>query len=189
MDVIFWDKFTTLFVKDIQEQIFLYRIRTSRDETAFAVLYEKHVSAVRRFLFLKLPTPQDAEDAVSTTFFRLWNYLTAADAVESISGLIFTIARGVVAEFYRTRHPEHVPLSEGEEQSDQTNLLYLSADIALVRQALNRLEDRDQELIVLRFFEGRSIREIATHFQKTENATRVMLHRALKQLRSMLQPV
>jgi DNA-directed RNA polymerase specialized sigma24 family protein len=79
-----------------QEQFFLYRIRLFKDEKAFAHLYKEYHSAIWRFLSIKLPT-SEVEDALSMVFIRLWNYLSGS-RVENVSGLSFTIARGVVAD-------------------------------------------------------------------------------------------
>ncbi|MBI4599010.1 sigma-70 family RNA polymerase sigma factor [Candidatus Uhrbacteria bacterium] len=144
---------------------------------------------MRRFLNLKLPTPHDADDAVSTVFLRLWNYLTDTK-VESVSGLLFTIARGVVAEFYRQRKPELVELPSMDEFPElHSASVRQTGEVALVRRALAHLNEDEQQVITLRFFEGYSVRELAFHFQKTENATRVMLHRALKSLRRIFDPL
>jgi RNA polymerase sigma factor (sigma-70 family) len=47
--------------------------------------------------------------------------------------------------------------------------------------------NEDEQLVFqLRFFEGLTIKEVAKKIQKSENATRVMLHRLLKRLRAEL---
>ncbi len=177
-----------------KEQFLLFRIRAFKDETAFTELHKNHAPAVLRFLAGKLPSPQDADDALTATFLRAWNYALSSD-IEHFSGLIFTIARGVVAEFYRSRKAE-VSL-EGLEHaveplSDQSGekLAVLTDDainIARIRTALSQLPEEQQTMVSLRFFHDLSIREIAERMQKTENAVRVAIHRAVKTLRNMIE--
>jgi RNA polymerase sigma-70 factor (ECF subfamily) len=147
----------------------------------------EHASALKRFFSYKLPRREDAEDAFSVTLFRIWNYLTASE-VESVSGLIFTIARSVVAEFYRSRKIETVPI-EGHDQlsEDQEGKFENWMDVEIVKKRLVEMFNEDEQLVFqLRFFEGLTIKEVAKKIQKSENATRVMLHRLLKRLRAEL---
>ena len=147
----------------------------------------EHASALKRFFVYKLPRKEDAEDAFSITLFRIWNYLTAVE-VESVSGLIFTIARSVVAEFYRSRKIETVPI-EGHDQSpeDQEEKFENWMDVEIIKKKISEIFDNEQQLALqLRFFEGLTIKETAKRIQKSENATRVMIHRLLKRLRADL---
>ncbi|MFA6131757.1 MAG: sigma-70 family RNA polymerase sigma factor [Patescibacteria group bacterium] len=168
----------------MQEKILLFKIRTRRDEKAFAKIYEQHASAVHRFLLTKLPAREDAEDALSTTFLRTWNYLTSSE-VEKVSGLIFTIARGVVSEFYRTKRIETTSIEEDVASKDETSETL--GDIALIKRALGETDEETRLALTLRFFEGKTISEVADHIQKSESATRMLIHRATKKLRAKFE--
>ena len=165
----------------MQEKILLFKIRTQRDEKAFAKIYEQHASAVHRFLLIKLPRREDAEDALSTTFLRVWNYLTSSE-VEKVSGLIFTIARGVVSEFYRTKRIETTSIEE--EVVDWSVATETLGDVALIKKALDEMDEESRLALTLRFFEGKKVSEVADHLQKSESATRMIIHRATKKLRA-----
>lgn len=171
-----------------KEKFLLFRIRFQRDDKAFEALINEHAAALKRFFAFKLPRQEDVEDAFSDTSLRVWNYLTATE-VESVSGLIFTIARGVVAEFYRKRKFETVPI-EGHDQSskdDQEKSTAIDMEVEKVKKQIEEIFDEEEQLIFqLRFFDGFSVKEIAKKVQKSENATRVMLHRLLKRLRVAL---
>lgn len=164
----------------MQEKFLLLKIRTRRDEKAFAEIYEQHASAVHRFLLTKLPRSEDAEDAMSTTFLRVWNYLLSSE-VEKVSGLIFTIARGVVSEFYRTKRIETTSIEE--EIVDQSIKIEMSGDISLIKKIIDEMDAETSLALNLRFFEGKKISEVANHLQKSESATRMIIHRATKKLR------
>lgn len=173
-----------------REKFLLYRIRILKDEQAFKAIFDDHVSAVRRFLLTRLPSKEDADDALTQTFMRVWNYVTKSE-VEALSGLIFTIARGVVSEFYRTKGDtvvlsteqvsEEALVDEGKEKD-----IRLKTDIMIIKRRLSELSDSHQLAITLKYFENLSTREIAKRLQKTENATRVLIHRAIKALNELL---
>lgn len=56
----------------------------------------------------------------------------------------------------------------------------------LVRQALARLVPRDSEILLLKYIEGWSYRELADHLGVSESAAEARLHRARARLREQL---
>lgn len=172
-----------------KEKYLLFRIRVYKDQNAFAEIYDLHVASLHRFLVTKLPTMPDVEDTASTVFFRLWNYLKVSE-VENVAGLIFTIARSAVAEFYRNRPALNTPLEKQTiqpESKESGEKITAQAEIELVKRAMAELNDVEKTVVAWRHFEGLSVGEIADRLQKSENATAVYLHRALKRLRAILQ--
>jgi DNA-directed RNA polymerase specialized sigma subunit, sigma24 homolog len=57
----------------------------------------------------------------------------------------------------------------------------------LVSDALNLLPEQYKEIIKLRFYERKSIKEIADILNKTEDATKVLQYRALKRLKEIIE--
>ena len=168
-----------------KEQFLLYRLRIYKDPRAFAQIFKKHKPPVYRYLSTKLPSKQDAEDALSTTFLRLWNYTTTAQ-VDHVGSLAFTIARGVVADFYRSRKKVRSMDESHEEIADDIDVeeeVITKVDFTLVKKILPKLKVDYQEIVILRYLEGLSTKEVAQYLQKSEGAIRVGLHRALKELR------
>jgi len=70
------------------------------------------------------------------------------------------------------------------ESGEETNWVDLSP---VVDKVLAGISGRDRDAILLRFFEGRSLAEVAAHLKLTEDATRMRLKRALEQLRRSLR--
>jgi RNA polymerase sigma-70 factor, ECF subfamily len=178
-------------VQGAKEKFLLYRLRVYKDSRAFSQVFAAHKSPVFRYLRIKLPTLQDAEDALSTTFIRLWNYVTTSQ-VDNLAALSFTIARGVVADFYRSRKQDislEVMTDAGVEFAGSENVqeeVEQKEDIERIKLVLPKLREDYQEIIILRHIEGLSTKEVARFIDKTESAVRVALHRALKELRTLL---
>lgn len=167
---------------DVQEKTLLFKIRVLKDQKAFAVLLSKHSPALQRFLKMKLPKIEDAEDTYSITVYRFWNYLTASE-VESVSGLLFTIARSAVAEFYRSRKTENISFEDHEVAAVDERLGEKIDAQTMVGEELKKLDDETKEMIVMRYLEGWKIKDIANHLGKSETSTRVAMHRAMKKIR------
>ena len=169
-----------------KEQFLLHRIRLFRDERAFNALYEAYGGKVHRFLSGKLPSVNDAADAQSEVFLRTWQYITVTE-VDSFSGLIFTIARRVVADFYH-RRKETVPVEAMEQVLPDTRATPdVMTEVVIVKKFLGQLPDEQRTALMMRHFEGSEISEIAAALDKTDNATRVLLHRASKALKRLIE--
>lgn len=169
-----------------KEQFLLHRIRLFRDERAFNALYEAYSEKVHRFLSGKLPNANDASDAQSEVFLRTWQYITVTE-VESFSGLVFTIARGVIADFYH-RRKETFPVDVLEQVLPDTRAKPdIVTEVEIVKKFLDTLPDEQRTALMMRHFEGCEISEIAMALDKTDNATRVLLHRASKTLKRLIE--
>lgn len=182
-------------MNDKREKFLLVRIRVFKDEGAFGSLVEEYSHALQRFLYSKLPDVTDVEDAYSTLLMKLWEYTTSTH-VDHFSGLAYTIARRIIAEFYRSREKEsHLPISDHAEEDGIQMVDEVSAeqledriDVTLIKEALKKLKNEDeQEVIILRYIEGYPVKEIAKYLSKTQNATSVLLNRALKKVRTIIE--
>ena len=185
---------TSLVQPTKREKFLLTRIRVFKDEHAFESLLNEYSPALQRFLYSKLPSHYDVEDAYSTLMLRLWEYMIRTP-VEHFSGLAYTVARGLVADFYRKKEgKEQVQISggEGEEgvelESDYSaEFIETQIDSQLVKEAVQKLQNEDdREVILLRFVEGYRVKDIAIYLGKTENAVAVLIHRALKKIRKSI---
>jgi RNA polymerase sigma-70 factor (ECF subfamily) len=56
-----------------------------------------------------------------------------------------------------------------------------------VREALKKLKAEYQDVVIMRFIEELSIKETAAAIKKSEGAVKLIQHRALKQLKDMLE--
>lgn len=179
--------------QSLNEQFQLFRVRTFQDPKAFEVLLMEHASGLKRFLKIKLPSAHDADDAYSEVCVRTWDYACRGH-IEHFSGFLFTIARNVISEFYRTRakNPMEVSIATDEheipiESKFSGKKISEYVDGELMKEALSQLEEDDREVIIMRYLEGHSIKDIAEQMDKTENTTSVLLHRALKKLRAIIE--
>jgi RNA polymerase sigma factor (sigma-70 family) len=72
---------------------------------------------------------------------------------------------------------------------DPLRLLLAAERIDLIRKAVGRLPRRDAEVILLKYTEGWSYRDIAERLGMTESAVEDRLHRARMRLRAELEPL
>lgn len=174
------------------EKYLLYQVQTHKSPEAFAELYDRYVTKIYRFIYLKLSNQEDAEDTTSDVFLKAWNYLidiTNAN-VQSFSGLIYKMARNAVIDVYRKRaNRQEFSLVLAEDLS-QINKDIESIDtqheLEGILKTLKSLKTEYQEVIVLRYIDDLSIAEMSEILGKKQAAVRVSLHRAMTILKQMV---
>ena len=173
------------------EQFILFRIRAFSDQKAFERLVMEYGPKIDKFLRLRLPRIEDAQDIYAEVWTQTWTYAQNAK-IDSVSGLLHTIARRMVANFYAKR--ESRPESfQAEEYQDAHLSVPLHEDIIskidakLLKEIMCELDEDESEIILLRFIEGYQVKEIAKYLGRTENATSVKLFRSIKKLRDIIK--
>lgn len=158
----------------------------------FSKIYNKHIDKIFRYVYLKVSSREIAEDLCSETFLRGWNAFQNQEAkIENPQAFLYQIARNLIADHYRqnsqfkTVSAEQLQVSDP--RSDLEEEVILGSDINNVRQALSLLKKDYQDVIVWHYLDELSIKEVAEIMEKSEQAVRVTLHRALKSLRKEIE--
>ncbi len=174
-----------------KEQFLLFRVHTFQDPKAFELLLNEYGVRVQKYLRMKLPRIQDAEDVYSESCLRMWNY-TVGTKIDAFAPVLNTIARSAVADFYRgkDRKAELVSGEEVFETLGSTKLeqsLINELDVEKLKMVLGELTEDESQIILMRYLDELSVKEIAQELGKTENATSVMLHRSINKLRKIVE--
>lgn len=174
----------------LKEAFLLSRIR-SGDQAAFVETYELFAPKIYRHALFKTSSPEAAEDVLSETFLKAWEYVREhAGEVRHLRAFLYRIADNLIIDFYRKRAKSAVPLTEEMEETLPVDArIAESADRALAGEAmaamLKRLRSETRELLVMRYIDDLSIGEIAELTGKKKNAVYVALHRAVKELKHL----
>ncbi|MGH2427277.1 MAG: RNA polymerase sigma factor [Candidatus Limnocylindria bacterium] len=167
-------------------------LAAQRDRAAFAVLYRRYLDRVYGYAFYLLGDHHDAEDATERTFVAaLAGIQRFRDTGSSFRAWLFRIAHNTIVNALRSRRRRAtLPLEEGPEPvatgADPAAVLTRAEELRRVRWALASLPDDRRQVVILRFVDGLSAREIGIVLDRSEGAVRVLLHRALRELSSCL---
>lgn len=175
--------------------------RARDDPEAFGFLYERHVRSVFSFAFGKLHDPNLAEDITSQTFLQA---LRALPRYEQrgvpIRGWLLRIAANLIADRFRSPIAEQ-PLSSrrghDEEGGDRSLVPEIADPVAesdltsweLAQDFADLIRDLTPEqrtVIHLRFAEALPIAEIAAKMHRSEGSVKMLLLRALQNLRKRM---
>ena len=127
-----------------------------------------------------------AEDLTATTFERAWRYRDRyRHDLASFSTWLFTIARNVAKNHLRKRRFE-IPLVKFLHLTDNTSLeaaIQHQDDLVQLARLVERLSDRERELISLKYGAELTNRAIAQVTGLSESNVGTILHRALQRIR------
>ncbi|MEK7071838.1 MAG: sigma-70 family RNA polymerase sigma factor, partial [Patescibacteria group bacterium] len=99
---------------------------------------------------------------------------------------LYQIARNLVTDYYREKGKNQIVSVENTtiaDPGDDFSEAMLKSDINTVKLVLAGLKDDYQNVIIWHYLDDFSISEVAKMMDRTEDNTRVLLHRALESLR------
>ena len=144
--------------------------------------------------------PAEAEDVVQETLIKVWNRRDRWEELDSIEAFCLSICRNISLDKMKKAEnqnpsleslrvgewnsgtdghdaPDHSYSSNPEEQAMQRDR------IALVRQLIDNLPEKQRSCMQLREFEGKSYKEIARILEVTEEQVKVNIFRARQQIK------
>lgn len=178
------------------EDAFALIERAQRGDTAaFGTLYEHYFTPVYRYVYFRTKNAEDAEDLVQTVFLKAFQSLHRyASQGKNPLAFFYTVARNTLIDHWRKKRdivlddPGAVTVKADALQQREhfQNTFDESGNAEIVRKALLYLPEEQQEVVVLKYINDLSNREIAEKTGKSEQAVRQMQCRALKKLRTSM---
>jgi len=166
---------------------------------AFAQLYDEYYPRIFGYVLRRSANLEAAQDITSETFLKalgkLWQFRWRN---VSFSSWLYKIATNEINQYFRkAEYKKCVSLEELQEQGfepvsphDPENELIEAQEelkqheeFLEIQQKIVRLPTKYQEVITLRFFEKKQIKEIAEILGKREGTIKSLLHRAVEKLR------
>ncbi len=160
----------------------------------FEDLYRDHLRDVYSYSYYRIGNHHDAEDLTEQTFLQAYRHFERAQRESDGRPLrpwLIRIAHNLAANYHRDKarrptaaldnveppmHPHGtVRVAEGRERMRQ------------VIAGLEKLNDDRREALIMRFSLGMSNREIARALNRSDGATKVLIHRSIKQLEEELE--
>ncbi len=156
-----------------------------------AALYLRYQPQIYRYLYYRTGDAQTAEDLTAEVFLKVVQVLANRNTPPvHIQAWLYQVARNLAIDQYR-RSAAHPILELAEDlaqpDADLNQRLDFNLTSALLAQALNRLEESQREVLVLRFIEALPIAQTAWVVHKSEDAVKALQRRGLLALRRLLE--
>lgn len=150
-------------------------------------LYLECYPKVKRYVAARVRDPQEAEDLVSEVFLKVYQRLDSFDESKaSVSTWVYAITRNAVIDYYRvSRVHSELPetLASGE---DLEETLCRADTLEALAAALETLDERRRDIIILRYYRGMTLRDIAQRMGLSYAYIKALHSGALASLRRKL---
>jgi RNA polymerase sigma-70 factor (ECF subfamily) len=166
----------------------------ARLDADFTELYRSHLRDVYSYAYYRVGDHHDAEDLTEQTFLQAYRHFERAQRESDGRPLrpwLIRIAHNLAANYYRDRsrkpqtHLEDAAIISAPH--DTAELVEGRQELAAVLAGVSMLPDDRREALIMRFALGMDNREIARALDRTEGATKVLIHRAIRQLEQGLK--
>jgi RNA polymerase sigma-70 factor (ECF subfamily) len=160
----------------------------------FSELYRTHLRDVYSYSYYRTGNHHDAEDLTEQTFLQAYRHFDRAQKESRGRPLrpwLIRIAHNLAANYYRDRSRR--PQTQLEDAAvisaphDTADIVEGREELQAVLEGVAKLPDDRREALIMRFALDMDNKEIARALGRSEGATKVLLHRAIKQLEERLQ--
>ena len=166
----------------------------ARLDEEFSALYKAHLRDVYSYSYYRVGNHHDAEDLTEQTFLQAYRHFERAQRESNGRPLrpwLIRIAHNLAANYYRDRSRKpQTPIEDAgvlAEPHTTETLVEHRDDLARILECVEDLPDDRREALIMRFALGMDNREIARALGRSEGATKVLIHRAIRQLEQGLK--
>lgn len=158
-------------------------------DRAFEQLYRDHLKDVYSYSYYRVGNQHDAEDLTEQAFLQAYRHFERARRESDGRPLrpwLIRIAHNLALNYYRdrSRRPQ-TPLDNADPIAAKHGTEAIAEGRAELREVIEKLDalpDDRREALIMRFALGMDNREIARALGRSDGATKVLIHRAIKQL-------
>ena len=155
----------------------------------FTELYRAHLRDVYSYAYYRIGNHHDAEDITEQTFVQAYRHFERAQRESNGRPLrpwLIRIAHNLAANYYRDRSRKpQTNLDDAAILSaplDTERVVEEREEVKEVLEGVSKLPDDRREALIMRFALDMDNREIARALGRSEGATKVLIHRAIRQL-------
>lgn len=167
------------------------------DKELFGLLIDRYESKLDRYITrLGVRSPEDRQDVLQDIFIKVYRNLNGFDTSLSFSSWIYRIAHNEAISWYRKKNvrPEGHLVNEGDEiigflssKEDTPDISFdKTVNAKQLNEALQEIDRKYQEVLVLRYFEHKDYEEISDILQIPVGSVGTLIHRGKKQLANVL---
>ena len=151
-------------------------------------IYMKYKDKVLGYIRNHVNSPEDAEDLCSDVFIKIYSKIDTFDESKaSLSTWIYAMTSNTVIDFYRTNHiHSEIPEDLAEDKSLIEDEVLNSESLEALTKALRALPQEQMDIIVLRYYKGLTLQEVAEKMNLSYGVTKLRHREALGRLKDLL---
>ena len=158
-------------------------------EQQFTQAYEKYSSAIFRYCYYRVFDREKAKDVMQEAYCRTWKYISQGNSVDNLRAFIYRTANNIIIDESRKKKtaslnqimekgfmPSHDPREKTQNYFEGQEILAI----------VNLLDKKYREVILLKYVEDLSTKEISHILNETENNIYVRLSRGFQKVKELL---
>ena len=151
-------------------------------------IYRDYHGKVCGYIRSRLSSAQDAEDLTSDVFLKVYEKLDTFDETKaSLSTWIYTITRNTLTDYFRTRKVlEELPENETAGFSVEEEVLNAEM-LETLSDALEALDERERDIIILRFYSGKTLKDISVQMGISYAYVKVLQNNAFVKIKKYFE--
>jgi RNA polymerase sigma-70 factor (ECF subfamily) len=160
----------------------------------FSDFYRVHLRDIYNYTYYRTGNHHDAEDLTTQTFIQAYRHFDRARRESKGRPLrpwLLRIAHNLAANYYRDRSRKPTAVLDDADAisgpDDTERLVEGREEAARLLESVRSLPDDRREALIMRFALGMDNREIARTLGRSDGATKVLIHRAIKQLGEQIE--
>ncbi len=171
------------------DSVDLVRRAKALERDALEEIFRQHYDKIYRYAYFKLGSVEDAEDVAATVFMEMVQRLADFEVRDgaSISSWLFRIAHNLAVNRIRSRVREekgmHLLTQDSLQPEDDCERVIEALEAEEILGALDCLTETQRTVLVLRFANEMSIKEVCAALDKPETAVKALQRRALTRLK------
>lgn len=167
---------------------------TNRNREELASAHKDHNKALNAYAFYKVSDHALGQDLVQDTFVKTWSYLVKNGKIEGMRAFLYHVLNNLIVDEYRKKKYKATSLevlmekgfSPSTGDSDRAvNIMDGKKAILLIK----KLPAVYQKVMHMRYVQDLSLKEISVLTGQSENTISVRVHRGVRKLRLLYEPV
>jgi RNA polymerase sigma-70 factor (ECF subfamily) len=158
-------------------------------EEAWAEIYRRHAQQVYGYIYFRLGDQHTAEDLTADVFVKaIAGIKSYAYRGTPLLAWLYRIAHNVTVDYRKAaaRRMQHISDAPADDIEEREDALAMLDDRSDMLSAIRALTEDQQQVILLRFYQGLSNAEVAAVMGKPEGAVKALQSRGLRSLRRMI---
>ncbi len=170
----------------------LLKASLDRDVEAFGTLVRRYQAYIRTLAYSAIGDMEKSEDVAQNVFVIVWQNLSQLRDYNKLKSWLYQITKNEIIKYYRKESRDILSKSLSADatkeieasHTDPVEHVLSKERQEFIHQALERIPSHYREPLILFYWEGRSIRQVAEMFEMNEATAKKRIFRARKMLKA-----
>jgi len=156
---------------------------------SFLQAYDQYADAIFRHCFFRVFDRERAQELMQEAFMKTWEVVAGGQEIQNLRAFLYRVANNLIIDNARKKKSASLEKMQEEQGFDPGHDIRNSLDATIEGKDLvklvSALEPKYREVLMMRYVDDLTPKEIAAIIDETENNVSVRLHRATQQIRDL----